>query len=157
MLVANRDAPLGTGFGSGPLRDTRANPLYRARNANWHMYRVIEWIISTNGEDDTAVFQQVIYQMISCLDVNTEPPLIETLFGKNDEFFIDSECLFTKEVSDLAYELMFDEHLAARERKELYDEEHIKGRERTELEDYDEERDEWWNGQRQEEEGETME
>jgi len=52
---------------------------------------------------------------------------------------------------------MFDEHLAARERRELYDEEHIKGRERTELEDYDEERDEWWNGQRQEEEGEMME
>jgi hypothetical protein len=35
---------------------------------NWHMYRVIEWIISTSGDDDTAVFQQVIYYMISCLD-----------------------------------------------------------------------------------------
>ena len=162
-------------WGPGSAADLYEIPeriLFIAREMpNWHMYRVIEWIISTNGEDDTAVFQQVIYHMISCLDVNTDPPLIETLFGKNDEFFIDSECLFTKEVSDLAYELMFDEHLAARERRELYDEEHIKGRERTELEyyeeewdgqrqeeeDYDEERDEWWNGQQQEEESEMME
>lgn len=105
---------------------------------NWHMYRVIEWIISTSGQDDTAVFQQVIHHMISCLDY---PPLIETLFGKNDEFFIESECLFTKEVSDLAYELMFDEHLAARERKEQEDED----------DEYTREYEEWQDDQRQEE------
>ena len=108
---------------------------------NWHMYRVIEWIISTSGDDDTAVFQQVIYYMISCLDFPTDPPLIETLFGKNDEFFIESECLFTKEVSDLAYELMFDEYLAARERKEQEDED----------DEYTREYEEWQDDQRQEE------
>ena len=139
-------------WGPGSAADLYEIPeriLFIAREMpNWHMYRVIEWILSTSGEDDTAVFQQVIHHMISCLDFPTDPPLIETLFGKNDEFFIESECLFTKEVSDLAYELMFDEYLAARERRKLYDEERIKGRERTELEDYDA----WWDGQRQEEE-----
>jgi hypothetical protein len=59
--------------------------------------------------------------MISCLDVNTDP-LITTLLGENDEFLLPSECVFTKEVSDFAYELMFDEHLAARQRKEKAEE-----------------------------------
>ncbi len=108
-------------WGPGSAADLYEIPeriLFIAREMpNWHRYRVIEWILSTSGEDDTAVFQQVIYQMISFIDFPTDPPLIETLFGKNDEFFIESECLFTKEVSDLAYELMFDEHLAARQRK----------------------------------------
>ena len=114
---------------------------------DWHMYRVIEWIISTSGEDDTAVFQQVIHHMISCLDFPTDPPLIETLFGKNDEFFIGSECLFTKEVSDLAYELMFDEHLAARKRKEHEDDE-------WRDEEYTRRYADWQDDQRQEEERE---
>lgn len=91
--------------------------LYIAREMpNWHRYRVIELII-LNNENTTALFQNIIYHLISCIDVDTDP-LIATLLGENDEFFIPSECLFTKEVSDLAYELMFDEHLAARNRKE---------------------------------------
>ena len=91
--------------------------VYIAREMpNWHRYRVIELIIS-NNENTTALFQNIIYHVISCLDVPTTP-LITTLLGENDEFFIPSECLFTKEVSNLAYELMFDEHLAARNRKE---------------------------------------
>ena len=87
---------------------------------NWHRYRVIE-LIMLNNENTTALYQNVIYHMISCLDVHTDP-LIATLLGENDEFLLPSECLFTKEVSDLAYELMFDEHLAARQRKEKAEE-----------------------------------
>ena len=105
--------------------------LYIAREMpNWHRYRVIELII-LNNENTTALYQNIIYHVISCLDVPTDP-LIETLLGKNDEFFIPSECLFTKEVSDLAYELMFDEYLVARERKE---QEYMKGVDAGQYED----------------------
>lgn len=107
--------------------DIPSRILYIAREMpNWHRYRVIELILLTN-ENTTALFQNIIYHLISCLDVDTDP-LINTLLGKNDEFFIPpSKCLFTKEVSDLAYELMFDEYLAARQRKEEAEEIMISG------------------------------
>jgi hypothetical protein len=97
--------------------DIQNRIVYIARESpNWHRYRVIEWII-LNNENATALYQNVIYHMISCLYVHRDP-LITTLLGENDEFLLPSECVFTKEVSDLAYELMFDEYLAARQRKE---------------------------------------
>ncbi len=71
-----------------------------------HRFRVIDWLLR-NREHTVALFQQMVHHMIPCFHtIERQGDLVDLLLGKNDEHIIESENIFTQEVSDIVYELM---------------------------------------------------
>jgi len=78
----------------------------------WHEFRVYERLMEK--EDHTpALYQQLIYHMIPLLtnDEHIISHLTVGLFGENDEYLIEAECLFTDKLYHEVYETCVKEHM----------------------------------------------
>jgi hypothetical protein len=77
-------------------------------------FRIVDWML-TNNEHNTVLFQNIVYHMIEFLEFppEVEGMLIFVLLGDNKEFIIPEERILTKEISDMIYKTMVQEHLEA--------------------------------------------
>jgi hypothetical protein len=78
----------------------------------WHEFRVYTELMDKN-EHTPMLYQQLLYHMIPLLtqDERIMTELIKTLFGENDEYLIEAECLFTEKLYREVYEICVKEHM----------------------------------------------
>lgn len=82
------------------------------KHMNWRDFRVYQQLIDKE-EHTPMLYQQLLYHMIPLLtqDEHIMNELIKTLFGENDEYLIEAECLFTEELYREVYEICVKEHM----------------------------------------------
>ncbi len=81
---------------------------------NHHQYHIINWLLN-NKSPSTGIYQSIVYHMIPGLELpeDVEKHLISVLLGEKEEFRIPCENIFTKELSDMVYKFLVEEHLDA--------------------------------------------
>ena len=82
------------------------------KKLSWHEFRVYERLMEKE-EPTPMLYQQLIYHMIPLLtdDEHIISHLTTGLFGENDEYLIEAECLFTEELYNEVYETCVKEHM----------------------------------------------
>jgi hypothetical protein len=100
-----------------PIEDDRRNIVHRIydiadKQFGWHEFRVYERLIQKE-EHTLMLYQQLLYHMIPLLtnDEQIISHLTTGLFGENDEYLIEGECLFTEELYNEVYEICVKEHM----------------------------------------------
>jgi hypothetical protein len=78
----------------------------------WQEFRVYERLMEKE-EPTPMLYQQLIYHMIPLLtdDEQIISHLATGLFGENDEYLIEGDCLFTEELYNEVYEICVKEHM----------------------------------------------
>jgi hypothetical protein len=100
-----------------PIEDDTRSIVHRIndiadKHMNWRDFRVYQRLIEKE-EHTQMLYQQLVYQMIPLLtnDEQIISHLITGLFGENDEYLIEAECLFTEELYREVYEICVKEHM----------------------------------------------
>jgi hypothetical protein len=75
-------------------------------------HNVVENLLYSNM-DCISTHQQCIYHMLPNIEPDGEFDIYKkALFGENDEFLIDDECMFTQDLYNKVYDGMAREHVA---------------------------------------------
>jgi hypothetical protein len=79
---------------------------------NWYDFTLYNHLLY-KIEHTHMLYQQLLYHMIHKLtqDDKVISHLTKGLFGENDEYFIESDCLFTEELYDEVYEICVRDHM----------------------------------------------
>lgn len=74
-------------------------------------YRVNLWLLQEHPSELT--YQQVLYQLIPWLNISEmrKSELTTLLLGKNDEYILEGEGLYTSELYNKVYETIVKEHM----------------------------------------------
>ena len=80
----------------------------------WYDLRLYDRVMDKN-EHTTMLYQQLIYHLIPQLtqDETIISQIARGLFGENDEYFIESECIFTDDLYHEVYDNCVKEYMVS--------------------------------------------